>query len=293
MAMTDLRPLLADARKHRYAIPAFDVSNDEMVRAVMEVCVAERSPAIFMLLKPDMQGMARQMLVNMIRTADALYDIPVCIHLDHATSFEDIAAVIDAGATSVMYDGSSLPYAENLEGTKRVVDYAHALGISVEAELGHVTDAIAGSSETGEASSGEMAIEDCLTDPEQVRHFVEATGVDCLAVAVGTAHGVYVSTPTLHFERLRAIEAASPCPLVLHGGSGTPDAEVRKAIALGITKINIFSEVLAAMNSGLKEKLQSIENVSAWPSVVWQDARVRMREVIRNKIRTFGSNGRA
>lgn len=104
--------------------------------------------------------------------------------------------------------------------------------------------------------------------------------------------GVYVSTPKLHFDRLSEIEAVCPCPLVLHGGSGTPDADVQHAIQLGITKINIFSEVLASMNSGLKTKLDDIENMSAWPVIVWNDARVLIRDTIRNKIRTFGSNGR-
>ncbi len=293
MALTNLNPLLADARKRRYAIPAFDVSNLEMIRAVAEVCEEEKSPAVFMLLKPDMDGIAMRMLVDTIRSAAAQISVPVCIHQDHAGSFEEIARLIDAGATSVMYDGSTLPFEENVRNTRQVTDYAHARGVSVEAELGHVADAIGGLSETRQASSSDDDIEKALTDPQDARAFVERTQVDCLAVAIGTAHGVYVSAPTLRLELLKRIEAASPCPLVLHGGSGTPDADVQKAIALGITKINIFSEVLAAMNGGLKEKLNSIENISAWPSVVWTTARRNMREVIRHKIRTFGSNGRA
>ena len=132
-----------------------------------------------------------------------------------------------------------------------------------------------------------------MTNPQDVKRFVAETGVDCLAVAIGTAHGVYASLPKLHFERLATINAISECPLVLHGGSGTPDADVKRAIALGITKINIFSEVLAAMNGGLKEKLNAIDNISAWPVIVWEIARKRMRDVVRNKIHIFGSDGRA
>lgn len=293
MALTSIVPLLADARARRYAIPAFDVSNYEMIRAVAEVCEEERSPAIFMLLKADLEGFGSKILIDAIRSAAAQMTVPVCIHLDHATSLEDIASCIDLGATSVMYDGSRLPFEENARNTRSVVDYAHARGISVEAELGHVTDAIGGLSESGTVSDDEASIESCLTNPDDVRRFVSLTDVDCLAVAIGTAHGVYVSTPTLRLELLRRIESASACPLVLHGGSGTPDPDVRRAISLGITKINIYSEVLSSMNTALRDKLVKIENMSAWPSVVWAPAREAMRAVIRGKIRTFGSNGRA
>ena len=293
MALVSLKEMLADARKNHYAIPAFDVSNYEMVRAVIDVCEEERSPAIFMLLKADLEGRGQKMIIDMIRSAAETTTVPVCIHLDHATCYEDIVSCIEAGATSVMYDGSRLPLEENIANTRRVVEYAHAHGITVEAELGHVTDAIGGLSETGSVAENEPSIEDCLTQPEQVVRFVRETEVDCLAVAIGTAHGVYVSTPKLHFDRLQEIEAVSACPLVLHGGSGTPDKDVQHAIELGITKINIFSEVLAAMNRGLREKLNGIDNMSAWPCVVWTIAREEMRKTVRGKIRAFGSNGRA
>lgn len=292
MALVNLKEMLADARKNHYAIPAFDVSNYEMVRAVIDVCDEERSPAIFMLLKPDLDERGRKILIDMIKSAAETTTVPVCIHLDHATTYEDIVACIEAGATSVMYDGSKLPLEENIANTAKVTAYAHARNVTVEAELGHVTDASGGLSETGDVADTNLAIEDCLTQPDQVVKFVKETQVDCLAVAIGTAHGVYVATPELHFDRLTEIEKVSDCPLVLHGGSGTPDAAVQKAIELGITKINIFSEVLYGMNTGLKDKLNSIDHLSAWPMVVWKDARENMREVVRNKIRTFGSNNR-
>lgn len=292
MALVNLTEILADARKNHYAIPAFDVSNYEMIRAVAEVCEEEKSPAIFMLLNADMDGISLKMLVDEVKSAASQISVPVCIHHDHAANFDQIARSIDAGVTSVMIDGSTLPYEENIRITKQVVDYAHPKGITVEAELGHVADAIGGLTETKTASASDDDIEKALTNPMDAKNFVERTNVDCLAVAIGTAHGVYVSTPTLRLELLKKIEAASPCPLVLHGGSGTPDAAVQQAIELGITKINIYSEVLAALNSGVKEKLNSIENMSAWPCVVYSLAREKMREVIRHKIRTFGSNGR-
>ena len=291
--LTDLKALLKDAREKHYAVPAFDVSNYEMIRAVIETCAEERSPCIFMTLKPDLEGNGLKLLSNLMKTASEIYkDLPVCIHLDHATSFDDIKAAIDAGYTSVMFDGSVLPFEENVKRTKEVVDYVHVRNISVEAELGHVADAVAGSEDKILSATTNEDIEKCMTDVGEAKEFIERTGVDCLAVAIGTAHGVYVSAPVLQFKRLSEINAQSSVPLVMHGGSGTPDKDVQKAISLGITKINIYSEVLHALNSNLKEKLNSISNLSMWPVYVYENSYKAMKEVIRKKIRTFGSNGR-
>ncbi len=293
--LVTMREMLADARAKKYAVPAFDVSNYEMIKAVIDVCEEERSPALFMCLKEDLENKGIKFLTAMLREAAANYTVPVCIHLDHATSFDKIKEAIDNGFTSVMYDGSVLPFEQNAENTKFVCDMAHAKGVSVEAELGHVCDAIAGTGEDAMmGNTGAVAEnpEDSLTDPKEVEKFVAYTNVDALAVAVGTAHGVYRSTPTLRLDRLNEINQISKCPLVLHGGSGTPDDQVKEAIKLGITKINIFSEVLNGLNTGLKDKLCDIQNMSMWPIFVYENANTRMREVIRNKIRTFGSNGR-
>lgn len=290
--LVTLNEMLTQARKEKYAVPAFDVSNYEMIRAVIEVCAETRSPALFMCLKPDLEGNGLGFLSGMVRHAAGLYDIPVCLHLDHATDFNDIHKAIDAGFTSVMYDGSTLPFAQNAANTKEIVLCARQKGVSTEAELGHVTDAIAGSGESALACGTEKDIEDALTNVDEVREFIRITDVDSLAVAVGTAHGVYVKTPVLRFDRLEKINAVSTKPLVLHGGSGTPDGDIKKAIALGITKINIFSEVLNGLNTGLREKLTSIENMSAWPSVVYKQAIVNMKEVIKHKIEVFGSANR-
>lgn len=293
--LVTMKEMLADARAKKYAIPAFDVSNYEMIKAVIDICEEERSPALFMCLKPDMQNKGIGFITAMLNEAAKSYTVPVCIHLDHATDFADIKEAIDNGFTSVMYDGSVLPFEKNAENTKIVVDMAHAKGVSVEAELGHVCDAIAGTGEDallGNTEAKEENPEDSLTDPKEVEKFIEITDVDALAVAVGTAHGVYRSTPTLRLDRLDEINKISKSPLVLHGGSGTPDDQVKKAIELGITKINIYSEVLNGLNTGLKDKLNDIQNMSMWPIYVYETANERMREVIRNKIRTFGSNGR-
>lgn len=292
MALVTLKEMLRDAQKNRYAIPAFDVSNYEMVRAVAEVCREERSPVLFMGLECDFAGDGRRYIAELCRLASELVDVPVCLHLDHAESQEAIAAALDAGFSSVMFDGSSLPFEENLEKTARIAAYAHARGATVEAELGHVANAIAGTEATNRAVDSEETIENALTRPEQAREFVEKTGVDCLAVAIGTAHGVYVKAPTLRIDRLDRIREATSCPLVLHGGSGTPDDQIRTAIEHGICKINIYSEVLKALNGGLRDTLNGIENLSMWPCFVYQEATRRMREVVREKIRVFGSGRR-
>lgn len=287
--LVSMKEMLADAREKHYAIPAFDISNYEMMRAVLEACQEERSPALLMGLGVDLKGKGLPLIASMVKEASNFFDIPVCFHLDHATEFGLIKDAIDAGFSSVMYDGSVLPFEENAKNTAEVAKYAHSRGISVEAELGHVGNASVGSiSETGtDTDPGES-----LTVPEEVVKFIEITDVDALAVAIGTAHGVYKKTPALRIDRLDEITAVCDRPLVLHGGSGTPDDQMQNAIRHGITKINIFSDVVAAMNKGLKDKLNSVENPATWPFIVFEDAREMMKAVVRDKVRTFGSAGR-
>ena len=287
--LVSMKEMLADARKNHYAIPAFDISNYEMMRAVLETCEEERSPALLMALGVDLTGKGLPLLSSMVKEASNHFNIPVCFHYDHGTDFESIKAACNAGFSSVMFDGSVLPFEENAAKTLEVVQYAHARGITVEAELGHVGNASVGSiSETGtDTDPGES-----LTVPEEVVKFIEITDVDALAVAIGTAHGVYRKTPELRIDRLDEIMAVCDRPLVLHGGSGTPNDQMQNAIRHGITKINIFSDVIGAMNKGLKDKLNTLENPSTWPFIVFADARAMMKEVVREKLRTFGSAGR-
>lgn len=287
--LVTMKEILADAKNNHYAIPAFDISNYEMMKAVLDVCEEERSPALLMGLGVDLEGKGLNLITSMVKAASDFYTVPVCFHLDHATDFELIKKAIDAGFSSVMYDGSVLDFENNAKNTAEVTKYAHAHGVSVEAELGHVGNASVGSiSETGsDTDPGET-----LTVPEEVARFVEITDVDALAVAIGTSHGVYKKTPTLRIDRLDEITAVCDRPLVLHGGSGTPDEQMQNAIHHGITKINIYSDVVGALNKGLKDKLNSVENPSTWPFIIFEDSRVMMKEVIRDKIRKFGSAGR-
>ena len=287
--LVSMKEMLEDAKRNHYALPAFDISNYDMMKSVLEACEEARSPALLMALGVDLKGRDMNLLASMIRSASDYFHIPVCLHLDHATDLDLIKRAIDAGFSSVMYDGSVLDFENNAKNTAEVTDYAHAHGITVEAELGHVGNASVGSiSETGtDTDPGES-----LTVPEEVVRFVEITNVDALAVAIGTAHGVYKKTPTLRIDRLDEITAVCDRPLVLHGGSGTPDDQMQTAIGHGITKINIYSDVVGAMNKGLKNKLNTMENPATWPYLVFADAREQMKDVVAAKLRTFGSAGR-
>lgn len=287
--LVTMKEMLADAKKNHYAIPAFDVSNYEMMKAVLETCEEEKSPALLMTLGVDTEGRNLQLLSSMINGASNYFKIPICLHMDHATNIDFIKYGCDNGYSSVMYDGSVLSFDENAKNTAIVTEYAHKKGITVEAELGHVGNASVGSiSETGtDTDPGES-----LTVPEEVAKFVEITDVDALAVAIGTSHGVYQKTPELRIDRLDEITAVCDRPLVLHGGSGTPDDQMQNAIHHGITKINIYSDVLCALNQGLKGYLNTMSNPSTWPFLVYEDAMKMMKEVVREKLRTFGSAGR-
>lgn len=287
--LVTMKEMLEDARKNHYAIPAFDVSNYEMMKAVLETCEEEKSPALLMGLGVDLQGKNMSLLTSMIKASSEFFNVPVCFHLDHATDFSFIKEAIDAGFSSVMYDGSVLPFEENANNTAEVTKYAHSKGVTVEAELGHVGNASVGSiSETGtDTDPGES-----LTVPEEVKKFIDITNVDALAVAIGTSHGVYQKTPELRIDRLDEITAICDRPLVLHGGSGTPDDQMKAAIHHGITKINIYSDVLYALNKGLKDTLNTMTNPSTWPFLVYENAMAMMKDVVREKIRNFGSAGR-
>ena len=287
--LVSIKEMIADEQAKHYALPAFDVSNYEMMRAVLDACEEERSPALLQALGVDFDAKGLPILTAMIKEAAKHYTIPVCLHLDHATDINFIRAALEVGFSSVMYDGSVLPFEENAKMTSEVVKLAHSYGATVEAELGHVGNAMVGNE--NDAVKNEDP-EDTLTVPAEVVRFREITDVDALAIAIGTAHGVYLKTPTLRIDRLDEITAVSDLPLVLHGGSGTPDAQMQAAIAHGITKINIFSDVVGAMNLGLKNKLNTMENPSTWPAFVFEEARERMKAAVREKIRVFGSAGR-
>ena len=190
-----------------------------------------------------------------------------------------------------MYDASVYPLEENIRLTKEAVEYAHAHGVTVEAELGHVGDGIV----SGELKADEDYDnpDDYLTNPDEMKQFIDETGVDCLAVAVGTSHGVYVHTPKLHFDRLDELNRISSIPMVMHGGSGTPDDQIKEAIQRGICKLNIYSEMLSAYYGELKKKLEESGTLAIWVSKANEKSLAALKQVVLEKIDLVGSANKA
>ena len=255
MALVSSKEILQCAQAGRYAVGMFDVSNYEMIRGVIEAAEAQRSPLLLGALQPDLQGRGMDYYMAMARIAAETASVPVSIHLDHAVSFEECRRAIEAGFTSVMIDASTQPFEENVRIVREVCDYAHRHNVTVEAELGYVPDAIVGFGEGAAAGHAHRDPKDCLTQPEEVTRFVQLTGVDALAIAIGTAHGIYVSPPVLEIELLKRIRAATDVLLVLHGGSSTPENQLRPAIANGITKVNVYTDLVVAMFTKLRDEL--------------------------------------
>ena len=282
--LVDLATLLRDARRHRYAVPAFDCTEDVLVRTILETAEARQSPVILMCLDMDLAGNGFAYLPGLIKLAAAHHTVPVALHLDHAKDLNLIARAIDAGFTSVMIDGSELPFEENVRLTRGAVELAHPRGVSVEAELGHVA---------GSDLASTHCSDSVLTEPRDVMRFVDRTGVDALAVSIGTAHGVYQSLPNLDIPRLQQLDAASPVPLVLHGGSGTPETQLRAAIQHGICKINIYADVRVAMGRGLKTAAEALRRPDPLPGDIFGPIQREVAHVVAEKIDLLGAAGRA
>ena len=286
--LVNLNEILNDARNNHYAVPAFDASDYRMIKAITEVAEELKSPVIIMGLPSDLTDDQFDHLSKDLISIAADAKVPVCVHLDHATDFNIIKKAVAQGYTSVMIDGSSLPLEENIRVTKEVVDYAHQFNVSTEAELGHVGDGIVGSSES--SAKGNSGHDNIYTDPKEMKYFIEQTNVDCLAVSFGTSHGVYKAVPNLQIDLLKQLNEISTVPLVVHGGSGTPDDQMRLAIENGISKVNIFSEILEAFFKEMKTQLNELDNMSLWPSAAYKRPIEAMKEKVKEKIYLCNSN---
>jgi fructose-bisphosphate aldolase class II len=281
--LVSLKEVLSDARADHYAVPAFDCTEDVMVRAILETAEAYRAPVILMCLLMHVEGNGLAYLSGLIKAAAEHHDIPIVLHLDHAENPDQIKKAVDAGFSSVMIDGSKLAFEANVGITQAVVEIARPYGVSVEGELGHVG---------GMDLEATECADSVLTEPDDIGRFVQKTGVDALAVSIGTAHGVYKSLPRLNIERLKELDAVSPVPLVLHGGSGTPAEQVRGAVANGICKLNIFADERIAMFRGLR-KAQEQEREDPLPQQLFGPIKEELCKVVAEKIELLGAKNRA
>lgn len=285
--LATLKEVLADARANKYAVPGFDCTEDIMVRTILETSESKRAPVILMVIETDLEsggGNGWVYQVGLIRAVADHHSVPIVLHLDHAKRLAMIRKAIDFGFTSVMIDGSQLPFDENVQLTKSAVELAHPRGVSVEAELGHVG---------GMDLDDKECAENVLTEPDEVARFVEQTGVDALAVSIGTAHGVYRSEPQLNVDRLKQLDIASPVPLVLHGGSGTPDAQIQAAVRNGICKLNIYTDERVAMCRGLKKSAAKQDRIDPLPTDMFGPIREELAGVVAEKIDLLYANNRA
>lgn len=232
--MRPMRELLDEAQKGAYAVGAFNVYNYETILGVLKAAQEEKVPVIVAFGERYLENMDFESVALVTERLSHEVSTPIALHLDHCKSVDRIVQAIRAGFTSVMFDGSSLPFTQNVAATRDVVRIAHAAGVSVEAELGAIA--------LGDRSNEESA-EQIYTDPAQARELVEASGVDALAVSIGTVHGLYKGEPKIDVGTLKAIRRLVSVPLVLHGGSGTPEDVLRQCIQNGICKINVNTEI--------------------------------------------------
>lgn len=283
MKLRNTKEMILDAQKNHYAVPAFNIHNLETFQVVVDTCEEMRSPVILAATPSTVKYADKDYLVALTGAAMEKLSVPISFHLDHHEDVRDIKETIAAGCRSVMIDGSKLPFEENIATVRDVVEFAHVCGATVEAELGKL-----------------VGIEDDLvvdekdslyTNPKDAVRFIEATGIDSLAVAIGTAHGLYKGRPKLDFERLQEIRQAVDIPLVLHGASDVPDELVQQAIRLGICKVNIATDLKIPFSGAIKAYFQEHPEASD-PRKYLNPAKEAMQAVVRHKIAVCGSAGK-
>ncbi|SCF11543.1 fructose-bisphosphate aldolase, class II [Micromonospora haikouensis] len=282
--LTTGKAILDVANEHSFAVPAFNISDWAMFRGIVEISEEKNAPLIVGIHPDEVRHIGREMITGIIERAHSS-TVPIAIHWDHGATYEQMLQAFQYGFTSVMIDGSLKPFDENLAITKKVTDSAHVLGVSVEGELG----TIGGNDSYAEAGAAEII----YTDPDDAVTFVKTTGVDSLAIAIGTFHGFYPAhlKPELKLDLLKEIKSRVGIPLVLHGGSGNPDDEIREAARIGINKINISTDIKVAYHDKMREVLGSDSKVRE-PNAIQPACLDVMKEVAAHKIDLFGATGK-
>ncbi len=280
--LVNMKEMLSRAQKEQYGIGFFNAVNVEMARAVIETAEEMHAPVIVGTAEVLLPAMSLERVAEYLIPMAKKASVPVAVHYDHGLTFEKCMEALKLGFTSVMYDCSTASYDENLTSVAEMVRICHGTGATVEGELGHVGD--------NEGAGKLENPSDFYTDPAVAADFVMKTGVDALAVAVGNAHGDYKFPPKLDFDRITAIREATGTPLVLHGGSGLSDDDFRQAVRCGVCKINIFTDLDKAGKAGIEKGLKN--GAASMMGLIPYEIEA-MKEVVRNKIGLFGSDGRA
>ena len=283
--LTTGKAILDVANEHSFAVPAFNISDWAMFQGIVEISEETNAPLIVAIHPDEVRHVGREMVTGIIERSHRS-SVPIAIHWDHGATYEQILEAIGFGFTSVMIDGSLKPFEENVAISRKVTESAHVLGLSVEAELG----TIGANDSYAEAGSAEII----YTDPDDAVTFVEQTGVDSLAVAIGTFHGLYPAhlKPELKLDLLKEIKSRVSIPLVLHGGSGNPDDEIREAARIGINKINISTDIKVAYHDKMREVLGNDPKMRE-PNAIQPACIEAMKVVAAQKIELFGAAGKA
>ena len=277
--LLNMKEMLTVAQENKFAVPAFNIGSGQILKAVVESANEKQAPVILAIHPSELEFLEDSFVASCIEEANKS-NVPMVIHLDHGADKGQILRAIRCGFTSVMIDGSHLPYEENVKVTKEIVDIAKSLNVSVEGELG----TIGTTGTSGEGGANEII----YTDPQLAKDFVEKTGVDTLAIAIGTAHGIYPKgmKPELKLDLLKEIRQTVNVPLVLHGGSSNPDAEIAESVKLGVSKINISSDIKAAYYNKCKEVMS--ENPGWYePNAIYPPCIEACKEVIEYKMDLF------
>lgn len=283
MELKSTKEILLNAQRNRYGVPAFNIHTLEILQGVLEGAQELKSPIIVATTPGTVKYIGLDYLVSLFKVAVEKQGTPIAFHLDHCEDVELTKDCIKAGYRSVMIDASSKPYEENIRIVKEVVDFAHKYGATVEAELGR----LAGTEDNIKVEKKSAM----LTDPHKALEFVEKTGVDSLAIAIGTAHGLYKADPEIDFERLKEIEEKVDIPLVLHGASGVPAEDVKKSISYGICKVNISTELKVPYQQNIRKYLNEYPEQYD-PRKYLTYGKEGVREVVMKKIKMCGSENK-
>ena len=277
--LVNLNEVLKKAQKEKYAVGLFNTTDTDMLQAVIEAAEESNSPVILGTAEVLLPYGELKLIAPSVIAAAKRAKVPVVVHYDHGLTFDRCIEALKLGFSSIMFDGSAKPYEQNIAETREMVKIAHAFGATVEGEIGHV----------GEAAKEDNLLTDMYTTPEEAKAYLEATGVDALAVAIGSAHGVYKKKPMLNIERLKEISSAVKVPLVLHGGSGLSDDDFKNTIRNGIAKVNIFTDLCLAgeraMKDGEEKKLGYLETRNLKVEYI--------KESVKHKMALFGSVNKA